>query len=156
MENTSEAVREARLRRAAKRQEMILQKSRRRDPYAVDYGGYWLVDFNNCVIYPSNANGMTATLDEIEAFLMALNDENIRRVNSDVEQTAAHHDKLLKRLSEIWQRVGPRGGSIGSNAEYLQLRTEADKVARDLIKLAAKRKALLEERRKNLGLISTE
>jgi hypothetical protein len=35
---------EARCRRAADRQGMRLVRSRRRDPRAVDYGGYWLID----------------------------------------------------------------------------------------------------------------
>ena len=37
-------VEEARLRRAAKRQGLILRKSPRRDPCAVDYGMYALID----------------------------------------------------------------------------------------------------------------
>ena len=37
-------VRENRLRRMAKRQGLRLEKSRRRDPRALDYGGYWLID----------------------------------------------------------------------------------------------------------------
>src|SRR3712207_211748 len=37
-----EKVRENRLRRMAQRQGLTLQKSRRRDPYALDYGKYWL------------------------------------------------------------------------------------------------------------------
>jgi hypothetical protein len=37
-------VRENRVRRAASRQGYQLVKSRRRDPLAVDFGTYWLVD----------------------------------------------------------------------------------------------------------------
>ena len=39
-----EKVRENRLRRAAARQGLRLEKSRRRDERALDYGRYWLVD----------------------------------------------------------------------------------------------------------------
>lgn len=39
-----EKVRENRLRRMAQRQGLRLEKSRRRDPRALDFGGYWLVD----------------------------------------------------------------------------------------------------------------
>lgn len=35
---------ENRLRAAAKRQGLRLEKSRRRDPRALDYGSYWLID----------------------------------------------------------------------------------------------------------------
>jgi hypothetical protein len=41
---TDEKIRENRLRRMAERQGLRLEKSRRRDPRAVDYGTYWLID----------------------------------------------------------------------------------------------------------------
>lgn len=41
---TAEKIRENRLRRMAQRQGLRLEKSRRRDPRALDYGGYWLID----------------------------------------------------------------------------------------------------------------
>jgi hypothetical protein len=62
----SEKVRENRLRRAAKRQGLVLTKSRRRDPRATDYGRYWLTDRNNRGI-GSSTDGYT--LDEIEQYL---------------------------------------------------------------------------------------
>ena len=37
-------VQENRLRRIAKRRGFRLQRSRRRDPQALDYGKYWLID----------------------------------------------------------------------------------------------------------------
>jgi hypothetical protein len=46
----SDKVRENRLRRMAARQGMELRKSRRRDPRAIDYGQYWLVDQNHRVL----------------------------------------------------------------------------------------------------------
>jgi hypothetical protein len=42
--DTAERTREQRLRRMAERQGLALVKSRRRDPFAKDYGLYWLVD----------------------------------------------------------------------------------------------------------------
>jgi hypothetical protein len=38
---------ENKLRRAADRQGYRLVKSRRRDPRAADFGGYWLIDHDN-------------------------------------------------------------------------------------------------------------
>lgn len=40
----ADKVRENRLRRMAERQGLRLEKSRRRDPRALDYGNYWLVE----------------------------------------------------------------------------------------------------------------
>lgn len=69
--STSDKVRENRLRRMAERQGLRLQKSRRRDPRALDYETYGLVDvrFNTLEVGdPSNGYGLT--LDEVEAALM--------------------------------------------------------------------------------------
>jgi hypothetical protein len=44
MTTSAEKVRENRLRRMAERQGFALRKSRRRDPHALDYGTYYLVD----------------------------------------------------------------------------------------------------------------
>jgi hypothetical protein len=71
---TEEKVREDRLRRMAKRQDLILHKSRTRDPRAVDFGKYALTDARWSKP-PSGAFGLngqgrpSATLDEIEAYL---------------------------------------------------------------------------------------
>ena len=42
---------ENRLRRAARRQGLNLEKSRTRDPRALDCGKYWLLDDRNIVVY---------------------------------------------------------------------------------------------------------
>lgn len=68
---TEEKVRENRLRRAAARQGLRFQKSRRRDPRARDYGRYWLTD-----VYTNRGIGIAGemdgcTLDEIEAVLLS-------------------------------------------------------------------------------------
>jgi hypothetical protein len=66
----SDKVRENRLRRVAERRGMILQKSRRRDPKAIDFGGYMLIDAEtNGAILGSSPVAYSATLDEVEAWL---------------------------------------------------------------------------------------
>jgi hypothetical protein len=61
-----EKARENRLRRAAVRQGYRLVKSRRRDPRALDYGVYWIVNESN-VIEAGHNQGLN--LDEVEAWL---------------------------------------------------------------------------------------
>lgn len=66
---TEEKVRENRLRRMAERRGLLLTKSRRRDPGAVDYGRYWVIDPG----HPDGGNNITPDglhdLDEVEYFL---------------------------------------------------------------------------------------
>ncbi|MGH3380230.1 MAG: hypothetical protein ACRDP6_36405 [Actinoallomurus sp.] len=65
---SEDKVRENRLRRAAERQGYQLTKSRRRDPRAVDFGAYWIVDPNTNSIAAGDSNtGMS--LDDVEAWL---------------------------------------------------------------------------------------
>ncbi len=64
---TAEKVRENRLRRVASRRGLRLVKSRRRDPRALDYGTYWVVN-------PSTNLNLSGDLglqglDEVERFL---------------------------------------------------------------------------------------
>jgi hypothetical protein len=60
-------VRENRLRRMAERQGLVLHKSRRRDPRAIDHGLYWLVDEAHRAAIVRSTRG--ATLDAIESYL---------------------------------------------------------------------------------------
>lgn len=60
-------VRENRLRRMAQRQGLALRKSRRRDPRAVDYGGYWLIDVSTDALVAGGQFGIS--LDAIEEWL---------------------------------------------------------------------------------------
>jgi hypothetical protein len=60
-------VRENRLRRMAQRQGLILRKSRRRDPRAVDFGSYWLIDASTNALVAGGQFGMS--LDSIEEHL---------------------------------------------------------------------------------------
>lgn len=63
----AEKVRENRLRRMAERQGLRLEKSRRRDPRAIDYGTYQLVDVvTNARRAVGWQGGYGLTLDEIE------------------------------------------------------------------------------------------
>lgn len=64
-------VRENRLRRVAARRMMRLQKSRRRDPRAFDFGTYRLIDTRTeSVVIPDPASeSHGATLDDVEAWL---------------------------------------------------------------------------------------
>ena len=69
----TEPARSLRLRRMAKRQGLKLEKSRTRDPRALDYGKYWLRDVRtNFVVFgelPGEWRGNQATLDDIERYL---------------------------------------------------------------------------------------
>jgi hypothetical protein len=67
---TDHKVRENRLRRMAERQGYRLEKSRRRDPMAIDYGGYMLVDaYKNTVVYGYAGHAYTLTIEDIEQIL---------------------------------------------------------------------------------------
>lgn len=64
---TDDKVRENRSRRAADRQGFRLVKSRTRDPQAVLYGKYWLIDYRlNAHVFGGEFG---ARLDEVEEFL---------------------------------------------------------------------------------------
>jgi hypothetical protein len=67
---TEEKVRENRLRRAAERQGARLDKSRRRDPNAADYGLYWLINREDPDLIFGGQFGVT--LDAIEEELTAV------------------------------------------------------------------------------------
>jgi hypothetical protein len=71
--DTAERVRENRLRRMADRQGLRLEKSRRRDPRAVDYGKYIVVDqATGAVVVGTGPIGRpTWDLDQVEAWLMS-------------------------------------------------------------------------------------
>jgi hypothetical protein len=68
MSETEYKVLENRLRRAADRQGLRIVKSRRRDPRAIDYGSYWLLDVETSGIVEGDRNvGMT--LADVADFL---------------------------------------------------------------------------------------
>ena len=66
----SAKVRENRLRRMAARQGLSLVKSRRRDPRAINFGTYMLVDIStNAVVAGDHERGYGLTLDDVEKWL---------------------------------------------------------------------------------------
>ena len=68
---TIEKSRENRLRRIADRRGLLFVKARRRDPRALDFGGYMLLDIGTGrVVFGAGEIGRpSATLDEIEEYL---------------------------------------------------------------------------------------
>lgn len=62
-------VRENRLRRMAQRQGLQLVKSRRRDPRAIGYGGFMLVDDRNVAVYGEVDSARALDLDQVEDYL---------------------------------------------------------------------------------------
>ena len=63
-------VRENRLRRAAERQGLQLQRSRRRDRLAIDFGGYMLIDvIGNFVVAGGSPRPFSMSLDQVETWL---------------------------------------------------------------------------------------
>lgn len=67
---TAEKVRENRLRRMAERQGLRLEKSRRRDPRALDYGGYMLVEeASGAVVAGESPRPYSLNVDQVEAWL---------------------------------------------------------------------------------------
>ena len=65
---TEEKVRENRVRRMAERQGLKLKKSGRRDPRALDYGSYWLIDIDRNVLVAGDQWGWS--IDDVEAWLL--------------------------------------------------------------------------------------
>ncbi len=64
---TADKIREKRLRNAAKRQGYDIVKSRTRDPRALDYGGYMIVDpYDNTV---EAGSGFNLTIGDVEKWL---------------------------------------------------------------------------------------
>jgi hypothetical protein len=63
--------RETRLRRAADRQGLRLERSRRRDPRAIDYDRYWLLDLatGDVVAGASPIDRPAWDLDQVETWL---------------------------------------------------------------------------------------
>jgi hypothetical protein len=64
-------VRENRIRRMAQRQGLCVVKSRRRDPQAIDFGYYYIVDIStNCVVAGTERTQRAEyTLNDVEEYL---------------------------------------------------------------------------------------
>jgi hypothetical protein len=65
----AERVRENRARRAVERQGYILRKSRSRDPRAVDYGCYYIVNDRNTAVAGADLGRASMDLADVEAWL---------------------------------------------------------------------------------------
>lgn len=70
MTDTGYKVYENRLRRMAERQGLRLEKSRRRDPRAHDYGTYMLIDVATRAVVASGASAYGLALDDVERALL--------------------------------------------------------------------------------------
>lgn len=70
-ENQQIKARENKLRRMAARQDLVLVKSRRRDPNALGFGTYMLTDLSNNVVHadPALGQGYGLDLDDVENYL---------------------------------------------------------------------------------------
>ena len=66
---TADKIRENRLREAAKRQGYEIRKSRRRDPRALDYGGWMIVDAHTKSVEAGDLTYGGLSLDEVEKWL---------------------------------------------------------------------------------------
>jgi hypothetical protein len=63
-------VRTNRLRRAAARQGLQLVKSRRRDPRALDYGGWMITELStNTIVAGATPREYSMSLDDVEKYL---------------------------------------------------------------------------------------
>ena len=63
-------VKENRLRRIAQRRGYRLEKSRRRDPKAIDYDGFMLVDaLKNFAVFGYHPFAYSASIDDVESYL---------------------------------------------------------------------------------------
>jgi hypothetical protein len=96
----SEKVRENRLRAMAKRQGLELSKSRRRDPRAVDYGGWMIVEPDTKAIVAGASQRMS--LEGVEAFLERpmIEAELSRAGRAYVESRGANRDELRRLVHE--------------------------------------------------------
>lgn len=66
----TDKVKENRLRLTAERRGLKLKRSRRRDPKAVDFGGYMLIDIRtDAVVLGGGAFPFQASLDEVATYL---------------------------------------------------------------------------------------
>ena len=83
---SSEKVKENRLRRMAERQGLVLRKSRARDPRALTYGVYYVADVERNILDQRIDQSKGLTIDEVEALLNGEYDE----LNRDV------------RIAELW------------------------------------------------------
>jgi hypothetical protein len=118
-------VREARLRRTAERQGLKLVKSRRRDPLAVDYGRYVIVDpDSNRPVAGELGSASAMTLDDVEAWLASPGPESVEVVIEEgrriVRRSLAVADgTVLVREHSFPDAVRHHYGPAGSDEDVL-------------------------------------
>jgi hypothetical protein len=107
MASSTEKIRENLLRRMAARQGLMLTKSRRRDPRALDFGSYWLNDPRLGATVFGDEWG--ASLDEVEKFLTS----DRRERHGDVEEpqeamsSSAHEVAAVERALRDLRETTP-------------------------------------------------
>lgn len=103
--DAEEKILENRIRRMAKRQGLALRKSRRRDPYASDFGVYWLAEERgDGLIFPNAeraAAGLGATLDDVERFLSKNREDQARHITAALAYNRANETLFDLRLKGI-------------------------------------------------------
>lgn len=104
---TETKVRENKARRAAGRQGLILQKSRRRDPNAIDFNGYMLVDGRtNAAVVGSHPWAYSADLDEVEDFLeQSTRPTDVYVISGDERYTPETWPSIEKTSHLEWDEV---------------------------------------------------
>lgn len=121
--SSTDKVRENRARRAVDRRGYTLEKSRRRDPDAWDYGTYQIVDYSNGpggqLVYADwdTGQGWGLTLDDVEGWLgqdggQPINDQvgrNTYTMKADTEVQRAGQAERAAQIRRIAERVVPRG-----------------------------------------------
>ena len=121
--SSTDKVRENRARRAVERRGYTLEKSRRRDPDAWDYGTYQIVDYSNGpggqLAYADwdTGQGWGLTLDDVEGWLgqdgeQPINDQvgrNTHTMTADTEVQRAEQAERAAQIRRIAERVVPRG-----------------------------------------------
>src|SRR5437870_3622496 len=116
----SDKVRENRLRRMAERRGLTLEKSRRRDPQAPDFGRYMLIhDQTKSAFLGSDGFEFSATLDDVENYMSG---RYVKKEPSALERAFALRPAVMR-------------GEPSARAEYRalleeELRKENARVAR--------------------------
>jgi hypothetical protein len=117
---TEDKVKENRIRRTAERRGLRLEKSRRRDPLARDFGGFMLIEpQTKAALLGSDGFSFSATLDDVDAFLSG--------------RRAEKKPTGLERHSALMPVV--MSGDPAARAEYRafleeELRKEKERIAR--------------------------
>ena len=99
---THEETREVRLRRAAQRQGLTLQKSRTRDPLAISYGLFCIADAENRAVAGADLMGYSMSLDEVEVYLADAQDFDVYFSNPLGEYRFGAETPFLEWMDSYW------------------------------------------------------